>query len=764
MLFFPRILRCTLAATLLISCMAVNGQRIDTTSSDGLFQAARRAAFDRKDYAQAKAYLWKGLRISPDYSDLSIFLGRIHSWTNHYDSARIYFDRVLSRQPDYEDAVLASADLEYLQGNYERALAISRAGIRNNPTSEELMLREAKTLNALKRYDDADRAVTKLLYLNPGNADAIALSKSFRGTGSKNSDTNKIVPPASGQDTVSSDALFQLARKAAFDNNDYPAAKALLFRALRLSPDYSDIRIFLGRIYTWTKNYDSGRLAFQQVLARQPASEDAYAAYAALEYFSGNYQASLDIVNRGLAQKPHSEPLLLHQAKAFNALKRPEEARQALDKILAINPNDPEAKALANSIANAAKPAPVPYISPESPVQRDTASADGLLTAARRAAFDNKDHEQAKSILYHALAISPNYADIKIFLGRIHTWNSNYDSARYYFSDVLRSNPGYEDAAVAYGDMEYWNSNYDKALSIVSDALVLHPSSEDLLVRKAKILSAMRRYGEADNTIQEALRINKNNTDARAIAMRIKEQSSSNKIGFSYDYVYFDKQFADPWHLASFDYTRRTGIGSITGRINYAIRFKENGVQYELDAYPRISKTFYTYLNAGYSDNVGVFPNWRGGFSLYANLPKSFEGELGVRYLKFSGDPTWIYTAYLGKYYKSWLFSGRTYLTPSTFASAVSASYSVAARYYYGSADDMIGATMGYGISPDDRFNSIQIDSKIRLVSYKAGLSFKKKLSRFSVLSLDGSWVNQEYLPQTKGNQYQFSLGWLLRF
>ena len=146
------------------------------------------------------------------------------------------------------------------------------------------------------------------------------------------------------------------------------------------------------------------------------------------------------------------------------------------------------------------------------------------------------------------------------------------------------------------------------------------------------------------------------------------------------------------------------------------------------------------------------------------NLPKSYEADLGFRYLKFSGDPTWIYTGYLGKYYKSWLFGVRTYVTPSTFTSTVSASYTASARYYFGGSDDVIGFNAGYGISPDDRLNSIQLDSKIKLISYKAGVSFKKKLSKFSVLSVDGTWFNQEYLPQTKGNQYQFSLGWLQRF
>ncbi|MDP1764679.1 MAG: YaiO family outer membrane beta-barrel protein [Sediminibacterium sp.] len=394
---------------------------------------------------------------------------------------------------------------------------------------------------------------------------------------------------------------------------------------------------------------------------------------------------------------------------------------------------------------------------------QDTTS-DGLLREARKAAFDQNDYPTAKAYLYKALKISPDYADIKIFLGRIYSWSKEYDSARYYFNNVLKTKPDYEDASSALADLEYWNDDYPEALLVTEAAIKYHPGSENLWVRKAKILNTMRRYKEAQAAVEQALKLNRNNSEARSMANRIKESTSKNKIGITYDYVYFDKQFSDPWHLAGVDYTRTTGIGSVTGRINFANRFKENGVQYEIDAYPRISKTFYSYISAGYSDNVGVFPQWRGGFSLYANLPKSFEGELGLRYLKFSGDPILIYTASLGKYYKSWLLSGRTYLTPSNFTKTVSASYSLSARYYYGSSDDLIGATIGYGISPDDRLNAIQLDNTLRLISYKAGIVFKRKIAKFSVLTMDASWYNQEYRPQTKGNQYQISIGWLQRF
>lgn len=573
---------------------------------------------------------------------------------------------------------------------------------------------------------------------------------------------------AYAQDTATSDGLLKEARKAAFEENNYNRAKTYLYKALRLSPDYADVRIFLGRIYAWTKQYDSGRICFTKVLAQQPAYEDASVAFSDLEFFSGDHTRSLALCREGLQYNPGSEALLFRQARALNALGRTEDATSVLQKLLSKNNRNEEALTLEKAIREArqsAKPDSIIIIPPQEPViNQDSLSADGLLLLARKAAFDENNYELAKYRLYKALHISPSYTDIKIFLGRIHSWTKQYDSAHYYFNGVLQNNPGHEDASLALADLEHWNDNDTKGLEVIETALSSHSASQALWVRKAKLLNALRRYAEAQVAIDRALQINRNDTEARSLANRIKESSYRNKIGLSYDYAYFDKQFADPWHQASFDYTRTTGIGSVIGRINYANRFKESGVQYELEAYPRISNTFYSYVGFGYSDKAGVFPQWRGGFSLYANLPASFEGELGFRYLKFSGDPTWSYTAYLGRYYKSWLFGARTYLTPSTYTSTVSASYNVSARYYYGSADDLAGMNIGYGISPDDRLNAIQLDTKERLVSYKVGFIFKKKVSLYNILSIDGSWFNQEYLPQTRGNQYQISVAWVRRF
>ncbi|HEY8688048.1 MAG TPA: YaiO family outer membrane beta-barrel protein [Chitinophagaceae bacterium] len=389
-------------------------------------------------------------------------------------------------------------------------------------------------------------------------------------------------------------------------------------------------------------------------------------------------------------------------------------------------------------------------------------SSDELFRSARYAAFEDKNYDKAKQYARQALAISPTYADIEIFLGRVFTWEKQYDSARYHFSKVLSTAPINEDASIAYADLEYWTDNYDKALNICNNALAVYPASEALLLRKAKNLNASKKFKEASLTTTQLLKINKHNTGALALASTLKDAVAINKVGVSYDNSSFDKQFDKSWKLGSISYGRQTKLGSITARINYANRFGTNGMQGEVDAYPRISKTFYSYVSFGYSGNVGVFPKYRAGFSLYANLPKSFEAEAGLRYLYFT-SATNVYTLYVGKYYKSFLFSVRTYITPSN--GAVSQSYSIAGRYYFKGAEDYIGLSAGTGISPDDANQNVQFNNKqTKLTTRQISASFSHTFLKWNVISISAGVINQEYRPSIKGNQINLSAGLSRRF
>lgn len=389
-------------------------------------------------------------------------------------------------------------------------------------------------------------------------------------------------------------------------------------------------------------------------------------------------------------------------------------------------------------------------------------SPDDLFQNARKLAFDDKNYPAAIELTKQALKISPDYADIRIFLGRLYTWTDKIDSARIEFKEVLTKNPGYLDAFMAYGYLEYWNKNPEQALAITLEGLKYHEKSEDLLLLKAKILNDLKRYEEANRTVSSLLKINPKLSEARALAGRIGDFMTKNKIGLSYEYVTFDKQFADPWHLASLDYTRQTGIGPVTARVNLANRFKTNGNQLELDAYPRISKTFYAYLNGGYSDS-NIFPTYRAGFSLYANLPSAFEADAGFRMLNF-GTKTWIYTFAVGKYYKSYWFNVRTYLTP--LSSSLSQSLAFTTRYYFGGADDYLSLIVGSGLSPDNQRNNILYNngSNYKLKSTSGSVGLRKSFNTTSILLVKATLENQEYQKDTRGNQVELGLGYIKRF
>jgi YaiO family outer membrane protein len=388
-------------------------------------------------------------------------------------------------------------------------------------------------------------------------------------------------------------------------------------------------------------------------------------------------------------------------------------------------------------------------------------SADDFFKAAQVAAFEEKNDIKAKQLANQALAQSPQYSEIQVFLGRLYSWNKQYDSAIYHYQQVLNRAPGNEDAIIAYADLEYWNDHYDSALLLCNSGLTVNPASRELLLRKAKILNAQKQYKAASEIAGQLLKSNRRNTAALALASSLKDAAAVNKIGVSYDYSHFDKQFDQPWHLVSMGYSRYTKAGSFSANVNYARRFASNGWQGELEAYPHISKTFYSYVSFGYSPGASVFPKYRAGFSLYANLPRSYEAEAGIRYLHFDNF-TYVYTLYLGKYCSNFLLGARTYVTPGSGGS--SQSYSVLARYYLKGANDYLGITVGSGISPDDRAISNQYSNKNRLTSSQASFTFNHSVAKMNIISIKAGWLHQEYKTETTGNQLDLSIGLQRRF
>lgn len=388
-------------------------------------------------------------------------------------------------------------------------------------------------------------------------------------------------------------------------------------------------------------------------------------------------------------------------------------------------------------------------------------TSDELFTQARNEAFEKKNYSSAIELAKEALEISPDYTDIAIFLGRVYTWDKNPAAAREVFNELEEKKVTDEDFFLAYASMEYWNDNYDKALQILDKGLAENPKSEPLLLLKAKVQNTTQDYANSTESVEEILQINPRNAEARAMITQNGNQTSKNAIGVTYGFTHFDKQFDQDWHLAGLSYKRVTPIGSVILRGNYAYKFGESGTQLELEAYPRLSPTFYLYVGAAYSGDVGIFPKYRTGVSLNANLSKSFEAEIGYRQLYFTENII-LYTAAVGKYYKNWWFNLRTYITPDS--ENISHSYTGTVRYYTKGAQDYFAFIAGTGISPEDNRNNLLADETYKMKTYKLGAEYNFSVKKTNLFSVGAMYFNQEYRPETKGNQFDITLGYTKLF
>lgn len=554
------------------------------------------------------------------------------------------------------------------------------------------------------------------------------------------------------QTELSSDSLFVLAREEAYQKNNYPGAINLLKLALNKSPNYTDLRIFLGRIYTFSDKIDSARNEFQYILNTDPKNEDAINGLYDLEYWNDNYKQAQKMAELGINYYPDSASYYIKKAKVLKALEKDEDAILFLDNVSIKIKND----SLVSDYLILLKKDRANQIQSKSNL-----SSDELFIAAKKEAYDNSNYPSAIELIKKALLQSPNYSDLRIFLGRLYTFTDKRDSAKHEFQTILNTNPKNQDAINGIYDLEYWNENYIQAQSIAELGINYYPDSAIYYIKKARALNSLLKPYEAIAFLEKNLNSISKDSLASQYLTDLKNNNLRNRIGGTYEYVDFDERFDQPWHFGTIGYGFRSVFGRINARLYYANRFDSQGLQGEIEAYPSLKGIGYQYIGFAVSDSP-IFPRFRAGYSLFASLPKSFEGEIGFRYLRFT-DNTFLFTGAIGRYSGNNFYNIRTFVSPGE--TAWSYSFTASARFFMSDdMDDFFNISAGTGVSPDDRIRLLFINSFANLKSYKAAISFNKVIKKKHLFSIDAGWVNEEYNTDAWGNQYSVGVGYSRRF
>ncbi|MCF7805204.1 MAG: YaiO family outer membrane beta-barrel protein [Candidatus Marinimicrobia bacterium] len=343
------------------------------------------------------------------------------------------------------------------------------------------------------------------------------------------------------------------------------------------------------------------------------------------------------------------------------------------------------------------------------PVYGQDVNVDSLFAEARDAAFEQENRELARQLSMRALEISPAYHEIRIFLGRLYAWDSQYEQAEKQLQRVLAADPGNTDARGALLDVYIWSEQYTEVLETARSGLRRNPVNEKFLYSKSLALSKTGEPRQAIITLNTLLQVEPSHERGLTLFKLLQEQQALYEVSLSYRYDRFQSadgpwnlictdQNRDPWHTVNAEINRRFGFGPAIFRVHQASRFGQNDWQAEFDLYPSIRQGTYAYLNVGFA-GADLFPEYRFGGELYQSLPKAFEVSLGLRYMKFTASDVAVYTMSAGKYWGNYWLNFRTYLTPKAVSFSRSAIFT--ARRYFRDAENYIGLTFSLGESPD---------------------------------------------------------------
>lgn len=370
--------------------------------------------------------------------------------------------------------------------------------------------------------------------------------------------------------------------------------------------------------------------------------------------------------------------------------------------------------------------------------------AQELYENARQHAH-SQEYDEAAQLLNTILLSNANHYDAKLLLAQVHAWNNQYVLSARLLTELITGFPPSPDAYDILAKVELWQEAYLRCITVCEKGLQLYPENISLQLTKAR---ALGNTGDIDNAVSILEGILSQNQDkeypeAAQLLKHLKYKEPSNAIIIDYAHAYFSNTFT-PWHTASLAYRRKTSWGSFTGRVNSTYRFDQQGVLYEIDAYPKIGKRSYAYLNAGISKS-SIFPQYRFGAEYFRLLPNKLEISAGIRGLSFDEIYINVLTLQLGHYFSHYWLSARGFM--ATIDNKHTLTGTVTLRRYLSNSDQYFTLYTGSGATP---LSVVSISEIRRLKTHNVALDYQHPFQNRKLLAGAKIGYHQEIYPEIR--------------
>ncbi|MCF6237731.1 MAG: YaiO family outer membrane beta-barrel protein [Candidatus Marinimicrobia bacterium] len=396
-------------------------------------------------------------------------------------------------------------------------------------------------------------------------------------------------------------------------------------------------------------------------------------------------------------------------------------------------------------------------------------NSDSLYQYAREVAFVEKNNQLAIRICQRGLDLTTDHYETRIFLGRLYAWEGQYDSAAVQLHRVLDEQIYFEDARSALADVYIWSGNYVAALELLEQGLQLNPLNTEFIYKRGVCLLKLEQFKASQLAFQQVLKQDPGHAKATAILADLSRQGRARKVSIGYSYnrlagtrtpwqVLVGRTTLEPWHQLRIELEQRLSFGPVIARFNFARRFGQSGMQFELESYPTIRKGTYAYLALGYS-GTQLFPSYRTGAEVFQVLPQAFEVSAGYRSVHLEALDLNIFTGSASKYWRSYWFSIRSFLTPQEVS--FSRAWNFQCRRYIRDAETYLELSFGQGESPDISLGAVEVSY---LSSRHLNMTYQWKLDDLNLIKSVLSFANVEVRKAAYRGDTGFYISYSRRF
>lgn len=338
------------------------------------------------------------------------------------------------------------------------------------------------------------------------------------------------------------------------------------------------------------------------------------------------------------------------------------------------------------------------------------------------------------SLINTSRVLSQNITDPESEYQRVRSiaFDGDYPAAVIAARKLVNTYPSYGDARILLGRILAWQKDFKNAGSVIDTLLLTDPSNKDALSARRDISLWSRENSEVS-------------TDIRA--------------GYSFDT--FKEPYSRFWQVFNAGAGHKFNWGDASAGINAGNLivgnpnpFTATELQFEIDAYPKLTNKNYAYISYAYSPG-SYFPRHRGAIELWQVLPDSWAVSAGLNYYYFNRN---IYIAlasvekYAGRYWFS--FKGFVYFKdegPTT-------SFNLNVRRYF-KGKDYLQVTIGTGTAPDEPFD-IQ-SSLMRFKANSVRLVYNVSVAPKLVMRLNAGFSREEYEESVWRNRFEGGINFI---